>query len=135
SLTDGEGVFMVKSTGLAGRISGTVNFNLPTPVGLSGTFALDINTTNQAVEEQFDVGGEPEDVQLPAGPYVRVTGDGVVLEAFGQRLTGNFAFEQSTGYGADQLPGGTGVNADSKVVRMAATDIDMIMGGGMLTMT
>ncbi|MBL9136319.1 MAG: hypothetical protein JNK85_10640, partial [Verrucomicrobiales bacterium] len=135
TLTRGRGAFVVRDTGLAGEIGGSVALNLPAAVEFRGDFTLRINNTNVEVDEQFAIGGETFDLELPAGPYVQVTGLGVALKVLGQSLTGDFAFEQITSYGADRLPGGTGINADTAVTRIAASNVSLNLGDGLLVIS
>ncbi len=137
-LTHGTGAFLVTSAGIAGELSGTVALTLPAGVSFTGDFALAVNNTNAAVSTSFQVGGESITLDLVAGPYLRVEGTGVELSILGQTLTGNFAFERVHSLGANGLvdaPGVTGANADSDIIRIAATGVTLNLGGGLLTLT
>ena len=132
SLTDGRGAMVLQSTGLAGEIRGLVALSLPAGIECRGDFHLAINNTRVHVIEQFSLAGQPIILDLAAGPYVQVTGTGVRLEVLGQTLSGDFAFEQSTSYGADRRPGGAGLNADQSVVQIAARNVNLSLGGGII---
>ena len=79
------------------------------------------------MEKSFTVGGEKISLALPAGPYVRIQGTEVQLEVLGQRLSGDFAFEQVTSLGADGVPG---TNDDVKAIRIAAANVNLSLGDG-----
>ena len=99
-LTDGSGFFVLTPAGLAGQIGGTVTFAIPGGgVTFTGTFGVAINTTVNAVAEQFEVGQETINLNLPAGPYLRVQGTGVELSLLGQKIGGDFSFEQASAGG------------------------------------
>ncbi|PYN91696.1 MAG: hypothetical protein DMD91_33745, partial [Candidatus Rokuibacteriota bacterium] len=127
ALTSGQGAFLVTSAGVAGEIRGAIALDVPGAVSLRGDFGLRINNTNAAVHERLTVGLDSFDLDLPAGPYVRVQGDGVVLTVLGQTLTGNFAFEQVTSLGANGVPGG---GDDVQVVRVGATGVALALSDG-----
>src|SRR6185436_340260 len=88
-----------------------------TGVELGGAFSLAINNTAADVAESFQVGGATVSVSMPAGPYVRVTGTGVSLKIAGQRLAGDFAFEQVA------VVGGT-------AVKIAVSNVSLSLGDG-----
>src|SRR5207237_8040369 len=75
--------FLLTSAGIVGHVGATIAINLPS-VSLSGSFDLKINTTGAAANG------------LPAGPYLRIEGNGVTLTALGQQLTASFTVEQAT---------------------------------------
>src|SRR5207247_333071 len=93
----------------------------------SGNPSLRINNTNAAVSARLSVGLQTFDLDLPAGPYVRVEGRGLVLTALGQTLSGDFAFEQVTSLGANGVPNG---GDDIEVVRVGATNVTLALGDG-----
>jgi hypothetical protein len=66
----------------------------------AGSFSVEL-TTLARVNESLTVGGQQLALALPAGPYLRVAGEGITLTIEGQKLTGNFSFEQLTDPGAD----------------------------------
>ena len=94
SITNGTGALLIGSTGLAGEISGTVGVTIP-GVSFAGNFKVGINTTAAAVSKSFELGDDEIVLNLPAGPYLRVEGEGVNLTILGQTLSGNFIFERS----------------------------------------
>src|SRR5207249_11623852 len=91
----GEGVLLLTGAGIAGELSGTVVVTVP-GVSVGGAFSIAMNTTASPVSAAVTVGGQAVGVDLPAGPYLRVTGINTTLTVLGQTLTGNFAFERIT---------------------------------------
>ena len=129
-LDDGEGAFVVTAAGIAGRIGGNVTLTLPAAISFTGTFGLAINNTTAAVHQEIEVAGRAITLDLPAGPYLRVEGTGIQLDILGQRLSGDFAFEQSTDLGANGAPGGPlPADADVTVVRIGARNVNLSLGG------
>ncbi|MGB8165867.1 MAG: hypothetical protein WCF18_00050, partial [Chthoniobacteraceae bacterium] len=100
-VTNGAGFIILNADGLAGRFSGSVALTVP-GVQFSGGFTVEINNTFAAVDEAIEIGGGVQTLILPAGPFLRVTGDDLVLTAAGQKLRGSFAFQQVT-RGAEQV--------------------------------
>jgi hypothetical protein len=129
ALRNGSGAFVLNSEGIAGRIGGDITLNLPGAVSLTGNLSLAINNTNFAVDQSFGVNGRSVALKLPAGPYLRFEGLGMELDVLGQKIGGDFAFEQVSDLGADRLPGGTGANADTRVIRLAAANVSLSFGG------
>jgi hypothetical protein len=79
------------------------------------------STTDAAVDETITVGTAAVNVKVPAGPYLRVEGTGLVLSVAGQTLTGNFAFEQAT-------------RADTTTLtKVSATNVTLNLGDGTTT--
>ena len=75
------------TAGVAGRISGSLELNLPVPVGFTATnIELVINTTNQDVNSTFDMDGHTLTLDVDPGPYVRVAASGVKLTIAGVTL-------------------------------------------------
>ncbi|MDA8436815.1 MAG: FG-GAP-like repeat-containing protein, partial [Actinomycetales bacterium] len=88
SVTEGSALVLVRGDGLAGRITGTIALTVP-QVSLSGSLAVEINTTASAIDESFLAAGAaaPQSLVLTVpGPYVRVVGTGVTLTVAGQSL-------------------------------------------------
>ena len=113
-LTNGQGLFVVLPTGIAGQLQGTVNASGLVPgVQFSGTFGFAINETGVAVTQSLSVGGQTVSLNLPAGTYAQVSGTGVVLSVLGQTLTGNFGFEDSNG-----------------TVQLSASNVSLSLGDG-----
>ena len=111
-VTNGSGSFLidkrVASPGLAGKLAATVALNIP-GITLSGTLALELNTTGVAQNG------------VDAGNYLRVGATNVVLGVAGQRLKGNFFFEQTT----RRAPDGT---FTARVTKLAATNVSLFLG-------
>ena len=91
-----NGLLIAANGGLAGSLAGAVSIDAGAGFSLSGSFSLALNTTGDAVAQSFVVGGTTVSVDVPAGPFVRVTGVGVSLIVAGQRVSGDFVFEQIT---------------------------------------
>ena len=91
---DATGLFVVGNGGLAGQLSASLSLGT-TAVGLSGRFALALNTTGGAVSQVVTVGGAEVALQLPAGPYLRISGTGVVATVADQVLSGDISLERS----------------------------------------
>src|SRR5205085_148109 len=73
AVSAGTGFFVINTSGLAGSLSATVASNV-SDVSLGGTFTIAINTTGATVNETFLVGADTVTLNVPAGPFVRVTG-------------------------------------------------------------
>ena len=84
-----------------------------------------LNNTTAPVSEQFELNGQTVTLDVPAGPFLRVMGTNVQLRLFGQRLSGNFGFEQAT-----QACTPTPTCTPTKVVRIAATNVTLALGDG-----
>ena len=124
TLTDGSGFFLLPATGgIAGRVGGTIEIAIPgldaSQFGVIGTFEVVVNSTTSAVSEEFVLDGQTLFLDVPAGPFLRVVGTGVQLRLLGQRLSGNFGFEQATAE-----------DGVTKVVRIAASDVTLALGDG-----
>ncbi|PYQ02014.1 MAG: hypothetical protein DMF83_24450, partial [Acidobacteria bacterium] len=132
TLTDGQGSFVIldipgpspAAKGLAGQLSGTVGLNVP-GVSFTGALGLTLNNTGLAVNETFTVGGTATTLSLDAGSYARISGTGVTLTVLGQRLSGDFFFEQARKPGPD---GTLGTADDQRVVRLGGKNITLFLG-------
>ena len=80
---------------MPGKVSGDVALNVP-GVTLQGSLSVEINGTTSAVNESVLIGGSQVGLALPAGKFVRVVGQNVVLNILGQQVSGNFALERIT---------------------------------------
>jgi len=94
-VTDGQGLLLLNSLGVAGEFSVSAEFELPGVALSADTIRLAINTTEVAVEESMALAGDAIELALPAGPFVRVTVLGAELDVAGTVLVGDFSFEQS----------------------------------------
>ena len=92
TVSNGSGAFLSTADGVAGALTGAVAFGID-DVSVAATLTVEVNTTgNAAVTATVgDVG-----LDLDAGQYVRVFGQQVVVDIFGQSVTGDFTFEQAT---------------------------------------
>jgi hypothetical protein len=102
NITAGSGTFIITETGVAGV--GQVNLAVGVPsVGLAGTFSLQVNTIETAVNETVTLTGSPVVINVPAGPYLRLFGNDVVATIFGLSVTGDYTFEQKNTQDGTQL--------------------------------
>ncbi|MDP7656231.1 MAG: hypothetical protein QF706_09155, partial [Roseibacillus sp.] len=121
ALSNGSGLLLLTSAGMAASLSSTVQVLGGEDLKIEGDLALEINTTGFAINEMFTVGLGAETLVLPAGPYLRLSGTGIVVAVAGYRLSGNFVFEQVT------LDHETG---DTSAIRIAATGVTVSFGDG-----
>ncbi|MEU1973056.1 VCBS repeat-containing protein, partial [Microbacterium sp. NPDC019599] len=129
-LTNGSGILIVTATGIAGRISGDISVQLGADAGLEGSLTLALNTTGARVAASVVVGTTVQSLDLQAGPYLRFEGTGLTLTVLTETLTANVAIESVTPLGANGLP-----DTSKKVLRIAATDVALSLGGGALTLS
>jgi hypothetical protein len=120
SVDHGAGQLLLTSGGLAGTVSADVSVAASTGVTLDGSFGLAINTTGTAVDSMVTLGASTVEIQEPAGPFIRVISTGVAIEAGGQKLTGDFTFEQKTENGA-------------KIVTITFANVGLDLGNGLVT--
>ena len=66
-------------------------------VSLTGTLALQFNTSNTEATDTLQVGGSTVSYDIPGGPFVEVAGTGVTLTAGGQTLSGNVTITATSG--------------------------------------
>src|SRR5207247_609601 len=124
---NGDGVLLFLPSGTAGRLSADVGLAANTGVALRGSFAPEFNTTGQAVSQPLRIGANTTNLDPPAGPFLRVSGQGVSLVVAGQTLSGDFAFEQITlGPGPNVFDPADDIHA----LRIAATQVSLSLGDG-----
>jgi len=127
SIENASGLLIITDQGMAGEFSVTVDINIPSndpTFSFSGDLLLAINTSNQPINEAFNVPGEadPAILVLPAGPFVRLSGEAITLTIADVDITGNFQFEQITR------------SPTQKIVRIAAANVSVsVSGEGVLT--
>ncbi|HRA75297.1 MAG TPA: hypothetical protein PLE12_03570, partial [Propionicimonas sp.] len=96
-VTDGTAFLALTSAGVAGRISGTVALVVPgDAVSFSGTLGVALNSTGIRVSQSLSLDGGVQQLDLPAGPYLRVEGTGIQLAIAGQRVSGDVTFTRTT---------------------------------------
>ena len=106
--------------GVVGRVAATVAVDVPGVV-FSGSFEVRLNTTLTTQPLQIAGIGTPEttdDVTIQVERGVLVAGNGVSLEAAGQRLTGSFTFRK---------------NATTGVVTIGLKNVSLALGNGTTT--
>ncbi|MCP4247323.1 MAG: hypothetical protein GY778_09775, partial [bacterium] len=83
TLSDGEGFFLLTPTGMAGSLSGGVAISIPgldaSQFSFEGEFGLLLNTAPQPFAEEFVMGGQTITLNVPAGPFLRIQGNDVVI--------------------------------------------------------
>ncbi len=94
-VSGGSGALTVNSLGVAGSFAATAAVTLPGATLTVSTVRFDINTASTPVNDTFTIGSTTTTLDLPAGPFVRVTALGAQL-AIGSSLTltGDFSFDQ-----------------------------------------
>ncbi len=95
SVTGASGLLQIGTGGLAGTITGTVALSVP-GVSLGGTYTIAVNTGATPVSESVTLGSQAVVLDLPGGPFLRVTGSQTSLTIAGQTLTGDFSFQRAT---------------------------------------
>jgi Ca2+-binding RTX toxin-like protein len=92
---NGSGAFLFTDEGILGWAMASVSVLVP-GINLTGTFSLTLNDTSSYFGSlPLDVNGTMVTIPaLPAGPYVRVTGEDAELEILGISLSGDFTLEQ-----------------------------------------
>jgi len=119
-LNQGSGLFVLSPAGVAGQVSGHFAIVGISGFDFSGDFTIQTNTTLAAVNQSFTVGTDTVTLNLPAGPYLRIEGTGVQIIVSGQRLSGDFTFEQATDGGAS-------------VTRIVGRNVSLSLGDGTTT--
>ena len=113
----GSGALILSSSGLAGTVTATVDAtHTSSQFQASGTFTIQVNDTSAAVSQLIPVGGSNVVLNVPAGPFVQVSGTGVVLSISGQSISGDFVFQKAT------------TSAGSQVVQVAASNVSATLG-------
>ena len=125
-VTGGQGSFVLAPDGIAGDLAATVALNLPGDASFEGQFRIALNQTNHVVNQSLNVGGQTLTLNLPAGPYLRVEGQGITLHIAGQTLGGDFAFERVTSGGPDKDLATTANNV--QVIRIGAANVHLSLG-------
>ena len=109
-LSGGTALLVLTSEGFGGSISATASIRLGDGIEATATVSVQISNMRRivatklvpiAVDEEFLVGGETYSLDLPAGPYLKVSVTGLGLTIGGQQLTADVSYEKSTGLGAD----------------------------------
>ncbi|KPK35956.1 MAG: hypothetical protein AMJ65_16940, partial [Phycisphaerae bacterium SG8_4] len=140
-LSDLSGFLVITNQGMAAK------FNFPFEVDstgsgaqleINGDVSLEINTASQAISEEFVINstGDSEILELPAGPFLRLSGhleidvaftDSSISELF--TLEGDFVLEQIT----LKDPDGPGGQPAPKAVKIGAANVQVDVLGVSLT--
>ena len=108
SVTNGSGGLIVQDNGksgadreiaAAGKLTATVSIgSAGADIRVSGTFSLEANTNDESVNETVEVTDEDGvELDLPAGPYLRVQASNVDLTVLEQTLTGGLRGRDQAG--------------------------------------
>ncbi|MFN5905567.1 MAG: beta strand repeat-containing protein, partial [Planctomyces sp.] len=108
------GIILLSADGMAADISVNVSESLE-PLSFAGTFSLAINSAGIAVSETVQIGGSTITINLPAGPYVRLTASNAKLQTDVIDVRGNLILE-TTG------------SEDSREIRFAMSQITAFLG-------
>ena len=95
TLTQGSGMFVLGTAGLAGRLSGTLALNAP-GISFGAGLSVAINTTGAAVARSITFGSTTAYLALESGPYLRLDGTGITLTVLGQSITADVSVERTT---------------------------------------
>ena len=82
------------------------------------------DSTHSAVLQQFEIGGKSHTLDLPFGPYIRVSVQSAELKIADQTLTGNATIESVT----------DAEDGSSKALMMF-TDVGLDLGDGLMTLS
>ena len=119
NVTSGTGALLIDRLGVAAAFDATATVTFPGNSGVSGNFGLRLNTRAAAVDETFRIGaGTSVVLDVPAGPFLRVSATNFTATIAGHSLVGNFVFDQTT------LPGTT------KVTRIAFSEVAVSLADG-----
>ncbi len=131
SLTQGQGFFVISSSGLAGQVSGSVAIS-----GLSlANLTVQVNTGMVAVNQSLTVGTTTLSLNLPAGPYVRIAGTGLAVNLLGQQFTADLSFQQSTDGNGNKVVSVTVANLSISLGDGTHTFVSLTGGVGFLNLT
>ncbi|MDB4265285.1 LEPR-XLL domain-containing protein, partial [bacterium] len=115
-LENGSGALVATTAGLAFEFGGDLTVDIP-EVSVTGSFTVAANTSTTAVNETISLTGTPQTLTLPAGQYVRISGNDVSLVIAGQSLSGDFLFERQT----------------DGTILIAASEVDLSLGDGLVS--
>src|SRR5262249_6890374 len=117
SQTNVTGTLVQGTGGFAGSLAGKATLRFGgAPVKVEAGLALRINTTTS----DYTLPLPATDAPIPAGS-IQVSLNAFTLELFGQKLKGDFTFEQIT---SPAIPPAQ----PAKVVRVGATNVDLFLG-------
>ena len=85
------------NAGVAGELSANVAINLP-GVSVSGSLAVELNTTPNPVDDTFQLNGLAATVNVPGGnpSYLELSGTGITVTVGSLSIAGNFTFSEGT---------------------------------------
>ena len=92
-LTDGDGIFTVRTAGVAGKLSAAFDLTVG-PVDFSAhAVAIEVNTMPEAVSATFGA----LTLDVPAGPFLQVRATGLQFSVQDQAFAADALFRQQTG--------------------------------------
>ncbi|MFM8475978.1 MAG: autotransporter-associated beta strand repeat-containing protein, partial [Planctomycetaceae bacterium] len=136
SVSSGYGVVILSEAGLAADLTVTVAESLES-ITFSGTFGLSINSTDADVSETVQVGSSSVSIELPAGPYVRLSASNTVITTDIIDVRGNFTLETTGSEDTREiLLGGSDITAflrdDGGTADDATDDVGLLFSNGSL---
>src|SRR5262249_22191871 len=97
--------------------SGTPSFTIPHFTLTASSVSVAVNTGSAAVDQKFTLDGTATELQVPAGPFVRVQALDVDAQIAGQSVHGDFLLDQ-------------GKRADMSVMtRVAVANLSVMVNG------
>src|SRR5262249_48430067 len=115
--TQGRGGILITSAGIAASLEAHVELVNVTGITLNGTLKIEINNTAAPVLQTFNIGNDSFELDLEAGPFLRVVGApvtlGFTIDTTTVALVGNIGFQQSKKANGD------------KIVIIQATDVNI----------
>ncbi len=121
NVSNATGAFVFRSAGIVGSLSANVSIAVP-EVSITGPFSVTLNNTGTSYNQPIDVNGTQVVINVPAGPYLRVTAGGpgpgqlATLQVLGIGVSGTFAFERKQTVSLQN------------VVTIAATNLSLNLG-------
>ena len=97
SVTGGSGLLVIAKGGIAGTMSAQLSFGAGSPFDLEGAVSLAVNTFATAQTADVQLAGQDVSLNLPAGPYVELSGTGIIARLAGQKVSGDFTVTQQAG--------------------------------------
>ena len=127
SVTNGSGGLIVQDNGKSGadreisvaaQLTATLSTGTPdSDVQLTGTAILEINSADEAVTATIQTSSDSVEVELRAGPYLRLAGEGLSIKVLGQSLTGNVVLDVTR-------------DGEINTVRLGAAEVELVVSDG-----
>ena len=128
-MTGGRGALVFAPGGVAATFSGGISLVVP-GLTVTGSFSVAVNQSTARVSRQINVGDDTVALDLPAGPYFKVEGTGIVLDLAGQRITGNASITQTSGVTTISLTGVTASfgSGTTPIVSLTGGTANLVLG-------